>query len=289
MVSRIELDLNEPVITPREMADLLRAVRITRADGTFYWEREKKYHEIQAFLTHLLVLEREMKRDRELLLVDGGCGKSYLSFVLNHVLSRKVGRPARFLGVDANPEILRTCDGIARDLGFTNMEFRAGRVLDLDPGASPDIVFALHACDTATDETIAMGIRHQARAVAVAPCCHRELKRTLGTRHPLSRTGHFPVLREHLAIMLTDAVRALTLEAAGYGVTVIEFVQAKHTPKNILIRARRRSYQLQARPMEAYRELKGTFGFRSSLESYLPDLFSPPGEPDPGAAEAASR
>jgi hypothetical protein len=215
-----------------------------------------------------------MKRDRDLLFLDGGCGKSYLSFVLNHVLTGKVRRPVHFIGVDADPAIIRTCEGIARDLGFSNMEFRVGRALDQRLEASPpDLVYALHACDTATDEVIALGIRHRAMAVAVAPCCQREVKRTLGTRHPLSGIGRFPVFREHLAVMLTDAIRALTLEAAGYGVKVVEFVPAKHTPKNILLRARRRSHRPNPVALDAYRHLQGTFGFRSSLETYLPELF----------------
>lgn len=271
---RQEIDLSVPIITPGEMGDLLRAVRITRENGTFYWEREKKYHEILGFLTHLLVLERDMKRDRELLLVDGGCGKSYLSFVLNHVLSRKIGRPVRFVGIDADPAIIRTCQGVAADLGFSNMAFHVGRALDCPLDARPDLVYALHACDTATDEVVALGVRNRAMAVAVAPCCQREIKRTLGTRHPLSDIGHFPVFRERMAVLLTDAVRALTLEAAGYGVKAVEFVPAKHTPKNILLRARRRSHRMDPSAVEAYRRLKETFRFRSSLETYLPELFA---------------
>lgn len=271
---RQEIDLSSPPVTPQEMRDLLRAVRITRENGTFYWEREKKYQEILAFLTHLLILERGLKRDRDLLLVDGGCGKGYLSFVLNHVLTGKVGRPVHFIGVDADPAIIRTCEGIARDLGFRNMEFRVGRALDQRLESPPDLVYALHACDTATDEVIALGIRGRARAVAVAPCCQREIKRTLGTRHPLSGIGHFPVFKEHLAVLLTDAVRALTLEAAGYGVKVVEFVPARHTPKNILLRARLQSHRTDPSALDAYWRLRATFGFRSSLETYLPELFN---------------
>jgi hypothetical protein len=153
------------------------------------------------------------------------------------------------------------------------MEFHTGSVLDHRPDAPPDLVYALHACDTATDEVIALGIRNRAMAVAVAPCCQREIKRTLGTRHPLSGIGHFQVFRERMAVLLTDAVRALALEAAGYGVKVVEFVPARHTPKNILLRARRRSRRTNPAALDAYRRLKETFGFRSSLETYLPELF----------------
>ena len=270
---RQEIDLSLPPVTPQEMRDLLRAVRITRENGTFYWEREKKYHEVLAFLTHLLVLERAMKRDRPLFFLDGGCGKSYLSFVLNHVLMDKVKRPVHFMGVDADPVIIRTCEDIARDLGFSNMEFRVGRALDQQLESPPDLVYALHACDTATDEVIALGVRHRATAVVVAPCCQREVKRTLGAHHPLSGIGRFPVFKERLSVMLTDAIRTLTLEAAGYGVKVVEFVPAKHTPKNILLRARRRSHHTNPSALDAYRRLQATFGFRSSLETYLPELF----------------
>ena len=266
-------DISAPV-TPEEVQDLLRAIRLTRPDGEFYREREKKYHEVIHFITHILVLERTFKKRKELVLLDCGCGRSYLSFVLNMVLTEKLERPAYFIGVDTQSQLIETCRTEQGVLGYENMEFHRDEIIHFQPSKTPDIVYSLHACDMATDEAIAKGIQLNARCIIVAPCCQRQVKGDIRGGHPLRGLSKHSVFKEIMCVMLTDGSRTLALEAAGYRVTVIEFVPAKYTPKNIMLRAERVSFGRKREAVEAYRQLSSTFRFRAAIERYLPDIFS---------------
>ena len=261
------------IVTPEELQDLLRPIGLFHPGGAFYREREKKYHEVLAFLTHILVLEQSVKKNRPLILLDCGCGRSYLSFILNAILTHKLGREAYFIGVDSHAGLIGGCRNVQGELGFSNMEFHAGDILHVAPSRQPDIVYALHACDTATDEAIAVGVRLQARGVVVVPCCQRYVKRHMRGRHPLSAISRHSVFKEQIAVMLTESARVLALEAAGYKVKVITFVSSRYTPKNLMIRALRHASGISAGPVAAYRELTANFRFCSALERLLPEVF----------------
>ncbi len=196
-----------PLLTPEELHDILRPIRLVNPGGDFYREREKKYHETLAFIDHILILEQAAKKHKPLVLLDCGCGRSYLSFILNVVLTRKLGRPAYFIGVDGQDDLIQTCRDVQRKLGFANMEFHAGDIHSATPARKPDIVYALHACDTATDEAVAAGIRLQARGIVVAPCCQRYVKRSMKGGHPLRALSRHSVFKEQLAVMLTEGAK----------------------------------------------------------------------------------
>lgn len=177
---------------------------------------------------------------RTLRVVDFGCGKGYLTFAVHEHLTRVLGLDVETVGVELRPELVATCNAAASRAGLAGLRFEAGEIAHSDPGAV-DVMIALHACDTATDEALHLGLRAGARVLVASPCCHKELRPQLVPPPVLA-----PLLRHgvHLgeeAEMLTDALRALLVEAEGYDVQVFEFVSLEHTSKNKLLLAVQRA------------------------------------------------
>lgn len=174
------------------------------------------------------------KPGAELQVVDMGCGKGYLTFAAWHLFRREMKLAARVLGVDAQPDVVESCRAAARQIGAEGLTFEVGAIRDV-PLPAPDVLLALHACNDATDHAIARGVQAGAQLIVVAPCCHKDLRRALGAPEPLAPLLEHGLFKEHFAEWLTDGLRVLALEAAGYRVTVAEFVDPEHTPKNTLI------------------------------------------------------
>ena len=259
--SRVEKIMGgkDRALRPDRSADLLRAIGIMNADGSIPARRAKKYKQVN----HLVELARPCldhlagrvaKAKRPLEVVDLACGNAYLSFVLAEQL-RLEDRPAHFLGVELREDLVERCRRRAAELGFDHMDFRLARIseAELEAGAEAapcDLLLALHACDTATDEALAWGLRREVPAMMVVPCCQAELARELGAGQAheagaawgelpesLRAHGH---LRRAFADLVTDALRVEALELCGYEVAVLEFVSTEHSAKNTLIRALRR-------------------------------------------------
>ena len=266
------LDISAPV-EPEEIEELLRTIRLTKVDGDFYRERAKKYAEVVHFITHILVVMRDVKRKKQAVLLDCGSGRSYLSFVANMVLTQKAGRDVYFVGVDSDERLIRSCRAVQDALGYDNMEFHTSDILSFQPERTPDIVYSLHACDTATDEVIAKGIQLRARFILTVPCCQHELHRRLRGGHSLRDLTKFSVFKDKVCVLLTDGSRALALEAAGYRVKVIEFVAPTATPKNVMLRAERMTWSKNTQALEGYRRIKDAFRFTPALERMLPGFF----------------
>jgi hypothetical protein len=176
----------------------------------------------------------------ELVIADMGCGKGYLTFGAWHLLHRRWRLPARVLGLESRPELVRATNQVARKLDAPDLEFIAGTI-----GSAQipriDALIALHACNTATDDAIRRGIGAGARLIVVAPCCHQELLPQLGRPAPLVPLLEHGLMAGRMADWLTDGLRALFLEWAGYRTKIIEFVASEHTPKNLMLAAVRKS------------------------------------------------
>jgi hypothetical protein len=170
---------------------------------------------------------------------------------------------------------------LAGELGMDGLTFEAGTIARAQPlsGESPDIVLALHACDTATDEALARAVRWGAPLVLAAPCCHHDVQRQLAENrsegrtapHPYAALVRHPILRERFADVLTDTLRALLLRMLGYRVEVVEFVDSRHTPRNALIRAVRTDAAPTADVLDEYRTLTADWHVRPALERLLDD------------------
>lgn len=215
-------------------------------------------------------------------IADVGCGKGYLTFALWHLLHRVANRPVRVLGVERRSELVRSAQQIATSLGAEGLEFLCG---DIEDCSLPhlDILVALHACNTATDAALLRGIQRQARLILVAPCCHQQIRPQLRAPPlwaPLLRHG---LLAERFAEWITDGLRVVFLEWAGYEVKAIEFVSSEHTPKNLLLAAVRKhpAFRDPAR-RDRIQALKREFGIQHhdldpllAPEQFSPDVVSP--------------
>lgn len=231
------------LLHPTEAPELLRAMGLITADADMPPDRVRKYRQIQ----HLLAVMRPAlvelsERHPVVHLVDAGCGRSYLTLLVAWWFERIARHPARILGVDRDPAVIATSRERAQIAGLKNLSFRACPLQALEaPPERLHGVLSLHACDTATDDAIALGITRGATFVAVAPCCQRELsaawKELDQPDHPWAPLRDSPHLRRTTAATVTDTLRALLLEAHGYQTSTTEFVEAHHTPKNTLIRA----------------------------------------------------
>jgi len=220
-------------------SSLLQIMGIQRADGAIKPTMRAKFTQINQFLVQLThTLDGiDLPRDRRLKLLDCGCGSSYLTLAAHHYLNEVLGRPTDLLGVDVNEEVIRKSTARADAVGATSLNFSCGRIGEID--SSADIVLALHACDTATDDAIVQAIRSKATVFLAAPCCHHHLNQQLTATEPevLRPILRHGILRERTADILTDAFRVLALRIAGYRTDVVEFVGTEHTPRNLLIRA----------------------------------------------------
>ncbi|GAB3964115.1 SAM-dependent methyltransferase [Plantactinospora veratri] len=204
--------------------------------------------------------------------VDLGCGNAYLSFAAYRYLAER-GIEVELVGVDVREDQRRRNTALAERLGYADrVRFVAGTIAEAAVEPAPDLVLALHACDTATDEALARAVRWGARWILAAPCCHHDLAAQLrahpapGPYDALVRQG---ILRERFADVLTDALRAALLRLHGYRVEVVEFVDSQHTPRNLLLRARHTGAEPTDRQRDDYRALIGDWQLTPRLQTLL--------------------
>ncbi len=259
-------DLSD-LLPETEAATLLSALGLTAPNGRLRRDDRRKYNQITHFLRLVEGLISRLPSGREVLVVDCGCGKSQLLFVLNFWMTERLSRRAYFVGLDLEPGAVAAATRLQAALGYRNMEFVATAIRDWDPPAPPDLVLSLHACDTATDEAIALGAASGATGIVAVPCCQHELSRQV--RHEsLDPLFAHPVLRDRFADWLTDGLRVLALEACGYSVDAVEYVSPLDTPKNIMLRAAK-ARRPDRRAYDRYRALRDLFGVRPALDDLL--------------------
>jgi SAM-dependent methyltransferase len=193
-----------------------------------------KFKQINRFLEIVNGMLRHFP-EKKLNVVDFGCGKSYLTFIVYYFLKEVSGFDVTITGVDLKDDVIAGCNETAKKYGYDSLRFQAGGIEAFVPQGPLDLVMSLHACDTATDQALYQGLKHGARGILAAPCCHHELNGQMegGDLPILVRHG---VVRERMAALFTDLIRANLLEAAGYKTRIMEFVDLEHTPKNLLIR-----------------------------------------------------
>jgi len=260
------------LIDPEEAGQLLSIIDLATVNGSIRADMRRKYVQIDNFVKLVEPLLSKSTQRGKVFILDCGCGKSYLSFVMNYFLRQKLRRSCHFFCIDTNPDLIDKCLQMRDELGYNNMEFRVSKIKDFQPREKVDIVCSLHACDTASDEAIARGIQLKAPFLLVVPCCQHEVINQLKD-HPLKAIARHGLYKARLADLLTDALRTLILEAAGYKVTVTEYVPPIYTPKNIMIQAEK-VQSTSKMAMEQYLELKARFGNLSlELERMLPELF----------------
>lgn len=214
----------------------LFALGISDKNGRIHDKKQGKFRQINRFLEHIEAVYGEISKNDELLVYDLCCGKSYLSFAVYYYLTEIKGRKTRLLGIDLKRDVIDYCAKIARECGFSGMQFVYDDVKNTPKDVVPDMVISLHACDIATDVVINTAAELGARVILSTPCCHRYLNGKV-TAEALSFVTRYPHLSNKLCEALTDSLRAERLRASGYSVTVCELTDPENTPKNTLIRA----------------------------------------------------
>ena len=214
----------------------LFALGISDKNGRIHDKKQGKFRQINRFLEHIEAVYGEISKNDEVLVYDLCCGKSYLSFAVYYYLTEIKGRKTRLLGIDLKRDVIDYCARIARECGFSGMQFVYDDVKNTPKDVVPDMVISLHACDIATDVVINTAAELGARVILSTPCCHRYLNGKV-TAKELSFVTRYPHLSNKLCEALTDSLRAERLRASGYSVTVCELTDPENTPKNTLIRA----------------------------------------------------
>ncbi len=262
------------LLDPAEL--LWHVLGITDASGRVKPTRQDKLHQVSELLRALdPVLSTLPARDGEpLRVVDLGCGNAYLSFATYRFLTRSRGFDVRLTGVDVKGQAVEHGSRVAAELGWSDrVTFVQGSALEA-PVDGADVVLALHACDTATDEALARAVRWEAPLILASPCCHHDIQRQLsaavdGAPEPYAALVRHGILRERFADVLTDALRASLLRLHGYRVEVIEFVGSQHTPRNTLIRAVRTGAPPTPEQLADYRSLTAAWSVTPHLATLL--------------------
>jgi len=251
---------------PGQSVPLLKALHILTHNGGLNADSRRKLKQVQ-HLAQLIkpAIDQSLADKDQPALADLGAGKSYLGFILYDLYFRPAGR-GQVIAVEARADLIKTGQKIAEESGFDRMEFVEGKIASAGIGAV-DIVTALHACDTATDEAIQFALRHEAKFVALVPCCQAEVAAQLeSVKGPLEQLWRHPIQRREFGAHFTNVLRGLYLEAHGYKVRVTEFTGFEHTQKNEMIFAERHQ-RSNSRAKAEFEKLAQEIGARPKLLS----------------------
>lgn len=209
-------------------------------EGMIVKAKSDKFKQINRFLEFIEDILPYLDQDRELTILDFGCGKSYLTFAMYYYLKILKGYRINVIGLDLKTDVIKQCNMLREKYGYDNLKFLEGDIASYHGSSHVDMVVTLHACDTATDHALQKAVSWGAQVILSVPCCQHELNKQIRceTLKPVLKYG---IVKERMAALITDALRAELLETKGYRVQLLEFIDMEHTPKNILIRAVKRS------------------------------------------------
>jgi SAM-dependent methyltransferase len=248
----------------------LAELGVTGADGQVLKGAGDKFRQINRYVEILGPLLKAIPEGKLNRVVDMGAGKGYLTFAVADYLKQNLGRATEVVGVEFRDDLVTFCNDTARATGVDNLRFEQGTIDNFD-SAGADVLIALHACDTATDDAIAKGIAAGSELIVVAPCCHKQIRREIETSNhgnALDFLMKHGIFVERQAEMVTDAMRAMILEHFGYSTKVFEFISDVHTPKNVLIVGTKTKRGKDASQLRKLAEAKAFFGIR---RHYLED------------------
>nr|WP_330403495.1 SAM-dependent methyltransferase [Dorea phocaeensis] len=209
---------------------------VMTAEGKIVRARFDKFRQINRFLEFIEDILPQLAKDRELTILDFGCGKSYLTFAMYYYLHELKRYDIRIVGLDLKKDVIRHCNELSQRYGYEKLKFLEGNIADYTGVDEVDMVVTLHACDTATDFALAKAVHWNAKVILSVPCCQHELNRQI-KNEDLAPVLKYGLLKERISALVTDGLRAQYLEREGYEAQILEFIDMEHTPKNILIRA----------------------------------------------------
>ena len=216
--------------------DFLVGLGVQTPDGRVTRARFDKFRQINRYLEFIEDVIDELPKDRTIGIIDFGCGKSYLTFAMYYYLHELQHRDIQVTGLDLKTDVIKHCNELAEKLGYDRLKFERGDISTYEGTDVADMVVTLHACDLATDYALDKAVKWGARVILAVPCCQHELNRQIKC-DPLKPVLKYGIIKERVAALLTDALRANLLEQQGYETQILEFIDMEHTPKNLLIRA----------------------------------------------------
>lgn len=265
-------------LVPIADSPYLQELGLAAQNGQLVRHMHSKYRQIEKYVETLdAVIDRSrLKEQAAIRVLDMGSGKGYLTFALYDHLTRRLGKEVQMLGVELREELVTFCNAVADRCGFSGLGFQAGEIRGFDTGPC-DLLIALHACDTATDDAIFKGITSGAQIIITAPCCHKQIRREFRVKNALSPIVKHGILEERQAEIITDTLRGLILEAYGYSATIFEFIADAHTHKNVMITGvKKKTPTRREQPLKEITELKALFGIETFyLEELLVDSSLP--------------
>ncbi len=255
----------------------LEALDITNSAGVVrpgMADKHRQIHKYVEILSHLAV-DAALPTNRPVEIADMGCGKGYLTFATHDYFNIVANRATNVVGIETRPGLVEKCQALARRAGCARLSFQAGTIQSAQ-FTTLDVLIALHACDTATDDAILQGVRAGAALIVVSPCCQKELRSQLQPAAVLAPALQHGIFQERHAEFATDALRALLLEWAGYDTKVFEFISTEHTAKNLMITATKRAGPIHTDEAAAkVRELAAFYGIKTqALARHFDFLFS---------------
>ena len=249
----------------------LKELGVTTAQGIVKKDMQDKFKQINRYVEIIEGVIKDLQFKDNMKVVDMGSGKGYLTFALYDYLVNKLFLSATVTGIELRDELVKKCNRIASDAHFTNLAFKDGTIESVIL-SDIDILIALHACDTATDDAIYRGIKANSKVIICAPCCHKQIRKQMNPVNELKSITKHGILLERQAEITTDAIRALLLEAHGYKTKVFEFIATEHTPKNVLIVAIKLDKKIESPKISLDKvvALKNIFGIQAHyLETLL--------------------
>ena len=224
------------ILNEGELSAFLIELGIMTSQGKIVNAKYDKFKQINRYLELVSDCIPYLDKNKTIRIIDFGCGKAYLTFALYDYLVLKMGYNVEIVGLDLKENVIKFCSNLAKKLHFDDLRFEQGDIKGFDQFTDVDMVISLHACNTATDEALAKAVNWGAKVILAVPCCQHEFLKKIKNEKmaPLMKYG---IIKEKLASLLTDGVRANVLEIMGYRTQVLEFVDMEHTPKNIMIRA----------------------------------------------------
>ena len=214
----------------------LQDLGVMTSEGKIVRTKFDKFRQINRFLEFVEDILPQLDKDREITILDFGCGKSYLTFAMYYYLHELKKYDVRIIGLDLKKEVIRHCNELSEKYGYEKLKFLEGNIADYTGVDEVDMVVTLHACDTATDFALDKAVGWNAKVILSVPCCQHELNGQM-QNVLLAPVLKYGLIKERMAALITDAMRAEYLEGCGYDARILEFIDMEHTPKNILIRA----------------------------------------------------
>ena len=238
-IKEIDLSHNRKkhyILEEGKAVPFLQDLGVMTRDGEIVRTKFDKFRQINRFLEFIEDILPELPADREITILDFGCGKSYLTFAIYYYLHELKNYDIRIIGLDLKTDVILACNQLAKKYGYHKLKFMEGNIADYTGSEEVDMVVTLHACDTATDFALAKAVGWKAKVILSVPCCQHELNGQM-ENEVLAPLFSYGLIKERMAALVTDAVRAEYLKREGYDTQILEFIDMEHTPKNILIRA----------------------------------------------------